>query len=1385
MQQLGQIELPGSIATVADSEPVHVVAVPHPFATAPTIDTVATSRDTLQEILERTQPDEYLRRYAVICINDYRIPEDKWHVVRPKPGTLVTIRVVPMGGGGGGKSPLRTLLTIAVMAASFAYGGALMGAMGFGQSVSIFGTTIASSTIGSAIINTVGMLLVNAIAPIRPPKLKALSGTVSPSESPTLFINGARNQSNLFGCIPVVLGKHRQTPFYGAKPFTEIVGNDQYLRMVFVWGHGPLLIEDLKIGETPIENYADVQVVNRSGFQTDGPLTICTNDVEEDNLSVVLKQSAGGSVRNTALNADEISIDLVFAQGLTQFDDAGNRGKTSVSVDIEYALVGSSTWKGLGTVFASSRSSPAMLAESTTNTTQTTTRNSVYDDGLYNRYTTSQASINATTPKRYDAVVLDKFSGDIEIIKGTAVLGTATPAKPSIPSTKYPIAYVYRDTTATIVSGNITDARPSDFITAGYFAPTANGTNTITVGSGTISSARRTFTNATSEAARYNARIDVPRGQYQVRITRVTPDATSTSLFNEITWATLRTITHTPPFDATGLATTELLIKATDQLNGVVDELNGVVTSILPDYDSGTDTWVLQPTQNPASLFRAVLQGPGNGKPLPDSRINLDKLKYWHTRNAAQGLKFNMIRDFTASVYDTLADIAAVAYAAPQQLDGKWTVIIDEEPTLPKQHFTPKNSYNASFERSYPIRPHAWRIRFVDETNGYDVKGERIVYDDGYSAANATLFEPLDFPGVTNPDQVYQLGRRRIAEARLRPEKYVFNADFESLTCTRGDYVLLTHDIISVGLASGRIKQVLTNVGGDAIGVVIDEAVDMEFSVNYGISIRTVSNIRTYAAIQPAPGSGVTTLYFVTAIPAVDAPDIGDLYGFGEVGKETLDVLIKDIKPTSDLAAEITAVPLARPIYAASSGPIPEFKPIISTAAGQVTPFIVGIRSDESALQQLPSGMFVPQIIITLGRSSYTANSDSEYVEVQYRLSDSDTWQSIVVPRKDTLEILITGVEQGAIYEIRARYRSGNNTNTFTAPYIHTVVGMSTPPPDCYDVVIEGDFLRWKALKPRDFAGFAVRSSINPLTPWEAAIPMHVGLTAESSFDLTNVAKGQRTFFVKMVDVAGNESVTAALLTRDFGDVIIDNIVEQINYASLSFAGTYTGASIVSSQLQANDTTLYLPEDTAIYLTDTAALYLPNQYARIVYETSEILIESGYAALYPSSLSVDADIDGDYVVYYKTGQDTLYLGDDADLYLPTSGDSYLPVPYGEYRLFPAYIDVDPNQGYVFKVVVPGGQSQGVIRQFTAIFDVPDEKETFNNLSILAAGTRIPIVKTYRNIKVVNMTLLSGGTARTVEVVDYDSILGPLVQAFDATHTPTNATISATIEGVKG
>src|SRR5262245_9186959 len=82
-----------------EPEPLRVVAVPHVFDLGTRRILQLPQGLRLHEILAEAgiPPTEHVR----VWVDDWLIPREMWHVVRPRAGRLVTARVVPMGGGGG------------------------------------------------------------------------------------------------------------------------------------------------------------------------------------------------------------------------------------------------------------------------------------------------------------------------------------------------------------------------------------------------------------------------------------------------------------------------------------------------------------------------------------------------------------------------------------------------------------------------------------------------------------------------------------------------------------------------------------------------------------------------------------------------------------------------------------------------------------------------------------------------------------------------------------------------------------------------------------------------------------------------------------------------------------------------------------------------------------------------------------------------------------------------------------------------------------------------------------------------------------------------------------------------------------------------------------
>src|SRR5690606_35273610 len=109
---------------------------------------------------------------------------------------------------------------------------------------------------------------------------------------------------------------------------------------------------------------------------------------------------------------------------------------------------------------------------------------------------------------------------------------------------------------------------------------------------------------------RRGLRWKVTPGQYDVRVTRYqTYNQGNNVGTTDCRWLSLKSIFKDRPFGVPNVVAMAMLIKATDELSGVLDNVSVEATSILPIW-TGTH-FVEEPTSSPAAAFIEALTGVG------------------------------------------------------------------------------------------------------------------------------------------------------------------------------------------------------------------------------------------------------------------------------------------------------------------------------------------------------------------------------------------------------------------------------------------------------------------------------------------------------------------------------------------------------------------------------------------------------------------------------------------------------------------------------------------------------------------------------------------------------------------------------------------------------
>lgn len=701
-------------------------------------------------------------------------------------------------------------------------------------------------------------------------------------------------------------------------------------------------------------------------------------------------------------------------------------------------------------------------------------------------------------------------------------------------------------------------------------------------GSGVWITSSQSIDASSTAAVRKSFRFIVTAGNfaYDVRVRRASSESADVKVRDEAFWTALKTVTYETPILEGGLAVTALRIKATEQLNGQIDQLNALVSKQVPDWDTATQSWITRASSNPASLVRYVWQSPYNELALNDEDIDLVALQEWHEYCALKGYTFNAVIDYETTVDQLVRDICASGRASPENIDGRWSIIVDKAQSFVANHFTPRNSRDYQLEIIFPDEVHAFRVQIINAAKGYQ-QDVITVYDDGYSSTNASKFERLELFGVTDTQAAYKLAREHIASIRLRPEIHSFLTDAESLPLVRGDRIYFSHDVPLVGLCAGRIKTVSDN-GANVTGITVDEPCPMEAGKNYYLRIRTADGASLYKQVVTVAGDQ-SCLTFSMPFALADAPAPGDLYTFGEEGRETLDLMVQRIEYQADFAARVFAVNYDEAIYEASEGTIPDFDPGVTEPPSfrrPLAPEIIAVQSDEEVQLVNLDGSISSRMVIRLN------NRNSVPVDpiVKIRLVGSGEFTDAAVVSRTDSQVIIEGLDEGSYYDIRLYYKRigevtlGNNLLSEAAALNGQLfIGSSAAPPDVenFDITVRSDsvFLSWNKVSVVDLDGYEIRfSPVTSGAAWESAL--RVG-PLRGKGDLSAIVPHRiGTYLIKAIDRAGNFSENAAAVLTTIGQLDGLNAVETIVEAP-SWAGTYNGTSEDSGVLQLGSVILW------------------------------------------------------------------------------------------------------------------------------------------------------------------------------------------------------------------
>lgn len=304
--------------------------------------------ETVADFLER---ERWNFKLPTICVvNGSPALRATWSEIVIKHDDKIAFVSRPGKSGGSSKTfALVAMIALAVLAPWA--GPALVGALGFEAGAFVIGTAgLTWGGLATLGIMVGGTLLINAL--LAPGATQGINQGPTDQIQQIYSIGASGNIVSPLSVIPVQYGKWKDFPPYAATPWSEYIGNDQYLNLLLCIGCGEYEIEALYIDDTVLWTLAggfdpaftDVEQASYGPGEdvTLFPINVTSSsEVSGQELIDPTGDPGSGWIGGFIANASgtqaiAIAVDLIFPSGV--FTLSSNGAITSASVPIEVEI---------------------------------------------------------------------------------------------------------------------------------------------------------------------------------------------------------------------------------------------------------------------------------------------------------------------------------------------------------------------------------------------------------------------------------------------------------------------------------------------------------------------------------------------------------------------------------------------------------------------------------------------------------------------------------------------------------------------------------------------------------------------------------------------------------------------------------------------------------------------------------------------------------------------------------------------------------------------------------------------------------------------------------------------------------------------------------------
>lgn len=1089
--------------------------------------------ETVRDMLVRQGFDTSLE--IVIVLNDKLLTVAEWDSVCPQPQDIINIRAVVSGGGDdGGSNVLQVVLTIVVAVVAWYYApvafGFEAGAAGYtAANAAGMGAWVAGA---SAAISMAGNMVIGAMFSPSGRALSSANGAESAgSNTPNYSLSGGSNAIRPYEPMPVVMGTHRIFPDYGSKPYTEYVGEDQYLYQIFNFGLSAMAISDLKIGETPIGSYDEVSLYWGDAA---GRLPNFAGNVDSE-AGAQLIRGDDWIQRTTSPDTMQIAVDV---EGMVYYQ--GDKGLLACNAEIEayYAVAGSGAWLPMAT--------RTVVAFST---------------GYW-----SLQTVDSGTVIQHDMAGDGRYEGETRVI---------VPARTGRYSSSAEIVAVWHWVTFAYA-----DEKPSP----GKFAA-ARFPHPDPVITYSISHSIDVSHGASQKTQRNTMRVNVAKGQYDVRVRLVSARSSNGEIADgdnrggyQYSFSVMRSYQEDAA-SYVGQHRLGMVIKATGQLNGVVQKLSALASAYCHVWNGSS--WVWGPTSNPAWWYLDFAVGRSTsagakayGCQLGWDGVDIPAIILWAQFCDSEGLTCDLILDRAQPAWDTLTIIARCGMASPSWASGLLGITWDRKNASPVSAFGMSNIIKGSFSVKYMTENLADEIvvSFVDKNRDWQQQQVRTLSP---GVTTPTRTSTVEMMGCTNATMAGKFANYLAAQQVYRKRMISWESDFEGFTCQRGDVVILQHDLTQWGY-SGR----LVSVAGAVL--TLERTVPRSGAAEYLMVASPDGSLTTYTVPAGTGDQDVITLTAPLALQDGYGP-VDHRWFFSPLPTPGKKVKIVSVRPVSQSRIAITATDEDPEFYAAWGGSWTQ--PAQSTLLSNKAPVITALQINE-ALFALSRTGYSNRISVAA-----TVNGDFDRIYWQWRIGggawNNETTDGAALsidttiagqfevtarPRND----FVLGSGYSSVVQIVGDAPAPGSVENFQGRLNGSSIYLSYTPTNEVDVIVGG--------------GIKIRHS-SALTgaTWESSADIYAGAAPASGVTVPAMVG---TYLAKFFDARGSYSAAATSIVNEISLSLIGmNVIDTINDApgwSGSYSNTRLDTAISSIVLSAAVLFDDLPDIDIIYDIDNA-----------------------------------------------------------------------------------------------------------------------------------------------------------------------------------------------------